>query len=236
MRTLLGIALLSTVMALGQEHGAAPAAEHPSTAPLGDDTGHAQAPMRPSASAGQEHAQAAAKHGEGHEEAPMPNEIWWKWANFGVLAAGLGYLIGKNAGPFFRARTAEIQQGISDAAKVRADAEARAAEIEARVANLAGEVEALRVKSKEEIANEGARVQAETETQIAKIQSRAEAEIASAAKHASSQLKAYSAQLALDLAEKQIRQRLDTQTQTELAGAFIDDLRGEKPAHVGGVQ
>jgi F-type H+-transporting ATPase subunit b len=227
LRKLLGIALLAAALACAQEHG---------PAPVGDATGHAQAPMQPSTSAGQEHAQAAAKHGEGHEETPMPNEIWWKWANFALLAGGLGYLIGKNAGPFFRARTAEIQQGIQDAAKVRADAEARAAEIEARVANLSGEVEALRLKSKQEISNEGTRVQAETQAQISKIQSRAEAEIASAAKQASSQLKAYSAQLALDLAEKQIRQRLDGQTQSDLTVAFIEDLRNEKPSQVGGVQ
>jgi F0F1-type ATP synthase membrane subunit b/b' len=227
MRTLVGIALLSALIALGQEHA---------PTPTGDATGHAQAPIEPSASAGQEHAQAAAKHGEGHEDAPMPNEIWWKWANFAVLAGGLGYLIGKNAGPFFRARTAQIQQGIQDAAKVRADAEARAGEIEARVANLSGEVEALRLKSREEFTNEGARVQAETQAQIAKIQARAEAEIASSAKHASAQLKAYSAQLALDLAEKQILRRLDPQTQEELTGAFINDLRNEQPSRVGGVQ
>ena len=50
----------------------------------------------------------------------------------------------------------------------------------------------------------------ETAAQIAKVQVRAESEIASAGKQASIQLQAYSAQLALDLAEKQIRQRLDT--------------------------
>jgi F-type H+-transporting ATPase subunit b len=236
LKKLLGIALLSALMVSGQEHGAAPAATHETPRPVGDATGHAQAPVGPSASAGQEHAQVAAKHGEGHEDAPMPNEIWWKWANFALLAGGLGYLIAKHAGPYFRSRTEEIQQGIRDAAKVRADAEARAAEIEARVANLAGEVETLRQKSREEISNEGARVQAETAAQIAKVQSRAEAEIASAGKQASLQLRAYSAQLALDLAEKQIRQRLDGQTQSDLTTAFIDDLRREAPSHIGGVQ
>ena len=62
----------------------------------------------------------------------MPNEIWWKWANFAVLAAGLGYLVAKNAGPFFRSRSEEIQKGIKDAAQVRAEAEARASAIEKR--------------------------------------------------------------------------------------------------------
>ena len=236
MKKLLGIALLASAMAFAQEHGSAAAPSGVAPESTGDATGHAQAPVEPSASAGQEHAQVATKHGEGHEEEPMPNEIWWKWANFALLAGGLGYLIGKNAGPFFRSRTEQIQQGIRDAAQVRADAEARAAEIEARVANLSAEVELLRRRSKEEIATEGARVQAETTAQIAKVQSRAEAEIASAGKHASLELKAYSAQLALDLAEKQSRQRLDGQTQSDLAGMFIDDLRQEAPSAVGGVQ
>ena len=56
-------------------------------------------------------------------------------------------------------------------------------------------------------------MQAETQAQIAKIQAQAEMQIASAAKSAILELKAYSAQLALELAEKQIRERLDPQTQ-----------------------
>jgi F-type H+-transporting ATPase subunit b len=190
----------------------------------------------PHATTAQEHAQAAAEHGEGHEEAPMPNEIWWKLANFAVLAGGLGYLASKYGGPYFRERAAQIRSGIAEAAQVRADAEARAAEIERRVANLSGEVESLRARSKEEIAAEGARVQAETEAQIAKIQARAEMEIASAGKNASQELKAYSAQLALQLAERQIRQQLTPETQDDLASAFIDGLRDGKPALVERVQ
>ena len=227
----LGIALIAASFAVAQEH-AAP------QQPIGDATGHAQAPVEHTGNAGQDHAQVAAKHGEGHESSPMPNEIWWKWANFAVLAGGLGYLIGKNAGPFFRSRTEEIQRGIADAAKVRSDAEARAAEIESKVGNLAAEVEGLRASSKQEIASEGARVQAETQAQIAKIQARAQMEIESAGKHASLQLKAYSAQLALRLAEQQVRQKLDPSTHEQLANGFIADIRhtaaqGQQP---GGLQ
>jgi F-type H+-transporting ATPase subunit b len=168
----------------------------------------------------------------------MPNEIWWKWANFAVLAGGLGYLIGKHAGPFFRARTQEIQSGIAEATKVRADAEARAAEIESRVGNLAAEVEGLRAKSKQEIASEGARLQAETQAQIAKIQARAQMEIESASKHASLQLKATAAQLAVQLAEQQVRQKLDQGTHEQLVHGFIADIRQTdgQTQHAGGVQ
>lgn len=185
------------------------------------------------AASGQEHAEAAAKHGEGHGEAPMPNEIWWKWANFAVLAGGIGFLVNKYAGPYFRSRSEEIQKGIREASEVRAEAEARAAAIEGKIGNLSGEVEDLRQSSREEIAAEGARMQAETEAQIRKVQSQAEAEIASTAKNASLELKAYSAQLALQLAGQQIRQRLDGGKQEELADAFVQDISRQAPANTG---
>jgi F0F1-type ATP synthase membrane subunit b/b' len=173
---------------------------------------------------------------EAEEEKPMPHELWWKLANFAVLAGGLGYLIAKNAGPYFRTRGEEIQQGIVDAAQVRAEAEARAAAIEKKIGNLSGEIETIRAASKAEMAAEAARVREETETQIAKVRRQAQMEIASATKHASLELKAYSAQLALGLAEKQIRQRLDQHTQEDLANAFVNDLRQAKAQQAGSIQ
>jgi F-type H+-transporting ATPase subunit b len=158
------------------------------------------------------------------EEVGMKNELWWKWANFGILVLGLGYLIGKNAGPFFRARTAEIQKGITEAAAMRADAEKRAAEIEARIANLAADVEALRQSSHHEIEQEGQRMQAEAAQQLAKLQAYAEQEIASAAKNAMLDLKAAAAELALQLAEQQIRTRITPQVQEALVNGFVADL------------
>lgn len=177
---------------------------------------------------GQEHAPAPAGQEHAQEEAPMPNEIWWKWANFAILAGGLGYLAGKYAAPFFRARTEQIQQGIREAAKVREEAEARAAAIESQIGNLTVEIEGLRANSKEEIAGEGARIQAETEAQIRKLQAQAEREIASTAKNATLDLTDYSAQLAIDLAEKQIRQRLDAGLQDALVSGFVQDLQQEQ--------
>ena len=227
MRNLLGIALLATTLAFSQEH---PAAAHE---PAGDATGHAQGAIQPSASPEQHHAQQEAKHGEAHAEgeAPMPNEIWWKWANFAILAGVLGWLIKKNAGPFFQARSQAIQTGIAEATRTREEAEARAAEIERRVSNLSAEVQSLRERSADEIARESERVRAETETQIRKIQTQAENEIASAAKHASADLKAYAAQLALELAERQVQDRLTPQTQDQLVDSFTAELKQKAVTH-----
>lgn len=177
------------------------------------------------------HAEATAKHGEGHEQHPMPNEIWWKWANFAILAGLLGWLISKHAGPFFRSRSEEIQAGISEATKVRQDAEARAADIERRVSNLSADLEHLRQQSREEIAREGERLRVETERDIRKVQAQAEAEIASAAKHASLDLKAHAAQLAMQLAEQQIRGRMTPAAQDQITSAFVNELRGKAVKH-----
>jgi F-type H+-transporting ATPase subunit b len=171
------------------------------------------------------HAEAAAKHGEAHEQHPMPNEIWWKWANFAILAGVLGWLISKYAGAFFQSRTDEIQRGIAEATKARTEAEARAAEIERRVNNLSAEVDALRRSSTAEIAREGERVRAQTEASLKKIQAQAEAEIASAAKHASHDLKAHTAKLALQLAEQQVRAGATGDLQERLAADFVEELR-----------
>jgi F-type H+-transporting ATPase subunit b len=198
MKKLIAAIFLATVLAVGQE-------------------GHA--------ASAEAHAQAATKHGEGHAEAPMPNEIWWKWANFAILFGLLGWLISKNAGPFFRARSQQITAGIAESTRAREEAEARAAEIERKVSNLSVAVEQLRRQSHDEIAREGERVRTETEAQIRKVQHQAQAEIQAAARHASHELKAYSAQLAMQLAEQQIRDRMTPDKQQWIASSFVQELR-----------
>ena len=167
------------------------------------------------------------EHAESAEQNEMPNEIWWKWANFGILVVVLGYLVSKNAGPFFTSRSAEIQKGITDAAAVKAEAEARAKSIETRVSNLGAEVQALRKSSQEEIAKEGARISTETTHSIAKMLAQAEQEIATAGKNASLDLKAQAAELAMGIAEQEIRGRLTAQTQDGLVNSFVQDLKQE---------
>jgi len=173
----------------------------------------------------QDHAVAPETHGkESHGEAPEPDMTGWKWANFAILAAALGFLVVKNAGPYFASRSAEIRDGIEDAKKLRAEAEANAAAIDARLTNLGGEVEAMRKNARDEAAQEGARIRQETERELAKVQSHAGQEIASAVKAAQIDLKNYSAQLALDLARKKVREQMTPADEDSLVRSFVSDL------------
>jgi F0F1-type ATP synthase membrane subunit b/b' len=174
----------------------------------------------PASAAAGEHKSAAA--GEKHEEEP---NILWRWLNFAILAGGLGYLIAKNAPAFFKSRTAEIQRGIADATEMRQKADERAAAMDKRMANLEAEIADLRTHAKSEIVAEANRVGIETVELLAKIQAHAEREIASAAKGATLQLKAYSAKLALDLAEEKLRGRMTPATDRDLIGEFLKGLK-----------
>jgi F-type H+-transporting ATPase subunit b len=163
-----------------------------------------------------------AKGSESKEKAES-SEIW-KWANFAILAAGLGYLVAKTLPPAFRARTSEIQKGISEARALKDDADKRAAQVEAKIKSLGTDIEKLRTESKAEMQQEGARIRLETAAQIARLEAQAHQEIESASKLAQRELKSYAAKLALELAEQRVRSRLDGNAEAGLVNNFVQDL------------
>ena len=154
--------------------------------------------------------------------------IAWKWANFAILALGLGYLINKHLPPFFRSRTAEIQQGITEAQQVKRDAEARAAQVEARIHKLGEEIDRFRTQSREEMQQEGERIRQETAKQLGHLEHQAQQEIEAVGKVARRELKDYAARLALDLAEQRVRARLNAGAETALVDGFIHDLQRQE--------
>jgi len=161
-----------------------------------------------------------AAHGESGEK----DMTAWKWANFAILVAALGFLVAKQGGPYFASRSIEIRKGIEDATKMRADAEARAAAMEAQLANIGVEIEAMKKSAREEAAQEGDRIRQETQRELAKIQAHADHEISSALKAAQLDLKSYSAQLAIRLARNKVRERMTPADQDALVRDFVDDL------------
>ncbi len=175
---------------------------------------------------GQEHDGGVKKEDSAISETESAHDPLMKWRilNFAVLAAGIGYLIVKTVPAYFRSRTEEIQRSLVEAQEAKAAAEARASEIERKMAALGAEIEKLRADSREEMAHESTRTKAETERLVAKIQAQAENDIASASKHARAELKTYAAQLALQIAEQQIRSRMTPQTQASLVDSFVRDL------------
>ncbi|HEY7390077.1 MAG TPA: hypothetical protein VH640_16290 [Bryobacteraceae bacterium] len=168
---------------------------------------------------------ALAQEGGGQTEAPAG----WMIANFVILVAGLGWMIAKNAAPFFDARLKKIRQDIVQGEKARHEAERQAAEVDQRLANLDKEIADLRDESQRELENELERMRQKTAVDRERIRVHAEQEIAAAGKTARAELKRYAAELAIGLAEHKIRARMNAATQDALIGGFVENLDRSDP-------
>ncbi|MBZ5634406.1 MAG: hypothetical protein LAO55_14890 [Acidobacteriia bacterium] len=179
-------------------------------------------------------AQEPAEHktGETTEKSGEVSPIW-KWANFAILAVGLGYLMAKNLPGLFSARTKEIQSGISEAQQMKQDAERRSAEMDARLNSLGADIEKFRTQSAAEMQQEGDRISRETAAQVKKIEQQAAVEIESVGKTARRQLKEYAAELALGLAEERLRSRIDGAAESALVDDFVRDLERQGSQNTG---
>jgi len=171
-----------------------------------------------------QHETEAKKIEESHGVTEHGTQLLWGWVNFLLLAGGLGYVIKKNAGPYFAQRSQQIRKGMDDADRARAEAEAKMAEVDRRLANLAADIEKLRREAHEEGRAEAHRIRLEAAAEMAKIQNRTVEEIAAAGKAARLDLRRYSAGLALSLAETKIAARLSPQIQEGLVNGFVTRL------------
>jgi F-type H+-transporting ATPase subunit b len=150
--------------------------------------------------------------------------MFWGWINFALLAGGLGYVIKKNAGPYFAKRSLEIRKGMVEADEARAEAEAKVADVDRRLANLEAEIEALRHDARLEEEAEAQRAQRDAAAEMAKVQAQLADEVAAAGKAAALELRRYSAELALGLAEHKIATRMSPEIQGRIVKSFVTQL------------
>jgi F-type H+-transporting ATPase subunit b len=176
----------------------------------------------------------AAQHGETQQHGESGDRTTlWKLGNFVILAGIAGYFIYRKGGAFFAGRTAEIRRGLTEAARIKTEAEVRYAEVERRLAGLGAQVESLRQQAHEESGAEGERLRRETERELKKIQAQTEQEISMAVKAARQELRAYSAELAVGLAAGKIRARLTPEADGALVASMVHDLGNRFPGQPG---
>jgi F-type H+-transporting ATPase subunit b len=142
--------------------------------------------------------------------------------NFAVIAIVIFWAGRKFLPGMFRDRTSAIQKAMQEAQKASEEARRKLAEIETRLQKLDVEIGMMRDAAEREGAAEEARIQAAAVEDGRKIVASAEQEIAAAAKSARRQLTAYAADLAVGLAQKQIR--VDPATDQALVRNFAGQL------------
>jgi len=165
------------------------------------------------------------KSAEENPETGIGKDLVFKWINFGIFAAGLGYFIVKRGPAFFSARTAEIQKAIKDATGLKLEADFRSSEIDRKMATLGAAVQKLRDESKLEMEREHERILRETEAAIQRLQQHFALEVASLQQNARTELRRHTSELAISMAASRLRDQLTGADQSRLIGLFADAVQ-----------
>jgi F-type H+-transporting ATPase subunit b len=150
----------------------------------------------------------------------------WKFVNLAIFVLVLVYILTRkaNLGEAFRTRRENIRNDLARAQQERDAAVAKLKEIEERMARLDAEVIAIQEQSKREAADERERIARSTEVEMAKLSEQGQREIESAGKVARQQLRSYTAEAAVTLAENIIRRELKPEDDARLVSRNIEEL------------
>ncbi len=147
-----------------------------------------------------------------------------RWFNLLVLFGVIYFAVRTPLGGYFEERRAGIQKQITEAVRARQAAEEKLAKMEARMKNLDGELAAIREEARRQSDLERQRIAEQAASEGEKIMAAANREIEGLSLAVRKELKAYAAQLAVQLAEEQIRGRLTDEAEKRVIDGFFADL------------
>jgi F-type H+-transporting ATPase subunit b len=152
----------------------------------------------------------------------------WKFINVAIFVIALVFAMRKVFGvpEMFRDRKETIKRELAKAQQERDAALAKLKEIEERLGLLDTEVATIKEQSQREAAEERERIARSTETEITKLGEQATREIESAGKAAKKELRRYTAEQSVQLAEQFIRREIKPEDDARLIASNIEDLGG----------
>lgn len=148
----------------------------------------------------------------------------FRWINFVIMIGALAYFLRRPLSDFFADRLDAIHQALSQGRRAVEVSEARLGEIEAKLANVQQEIEGFRADSEREMQAERERLKQSAELEAQRILDFAQVQIEAATRLAKAELRKYAARQAVELAEAQVRQRLDDPARQRLVGNFVAGL------------
>jgi len=162
---------------------------------------------------------------EGGSSSPETSQLGWTFRilNFVILFGGLGYLL-RGAPAFFRERAERIVGAITEARRVKDEADRQLQTAQSKLVRLDQEVAELRADAVQDGVAEAERIRALAREEAAKIQRAALLEIEAAERAARMELKAAAARLAVERAEAIVKGRMTPEAQAALVRAFVENL------------
>ena len=167
--------------------------------------------------------------GAGHSQNPwwnIPGFEAWRWVNLFIFVGALVYILRRPIGESLRARREGIRRDLMRAQEEKAAAVAKLEEVNARLARLDEEVAVIREQAQRDATEERERIALSTEEDSQRLREQARREIESAAKNARQELRRYSAEQSVKLAEEIISREIRPEDDARLVNSYIEELGG----------
>lgn len=158
----------------------------------------------------------------------MPWGTAWALPNFLILVTVLWHFGRGPAGEQLKTRRDELVKAIAEAQKARAEAEAKKKEYDELMAGIGGEIEALRKSMRSEGEAEQARLIAEAGRQAERIKNEAEFTAKQEVLMAQYRLRETAARLAVEVAEKVIRETITGEDRERLLTEYLEKVREQR--------
>lgn len=151
----------------------------------------------------------------------------WKFLNLFIFVGVLIYLLKKPLSNAFKTKRETIRQELVRAKAERDEALAKLSRVEERLVNLEAESVQIREQAAREAEAEASRIAVQTNSDVEKLRETARREIEAAGLQAKRELKRFSADASVRLAEEILRQNLKGEDAARLVSASINGLSGE---------
>jgi F-type H+-transporting ATPase subunit b len=149
----------------------------------------------------------------------------WKFFNLFLFVALMVFALKKfNISDAFRTRGESIKAELEKARNERDAALAKLKEVEERIAGLDAQISSIKDKSKAEAAAERKRIAQTTQEEISKLSAQAQREIENAAKAARTELRRFTAQESVRLAEELIKREIKPEDDARLMAENIQEM------------
>jgi len=171
---------------------------------------------------------AFASEGGGEESTSVLKAYLWPVINFLILVAVMIFMLKKmDIKGFFKKRTELIEQSLREAREAKELAQKALAEVEERLKVKDTEMEQILAGAKQSGENEKARLIEEGDKLKARILEQAKTNIDYEVKRAKESIKEEAVEIAMELAEKKLREKLSKEEQLKLLEESLAKIEGK---------
>ena len=150
----------------------------------------------------------------------------WRFFNLAIFVAVIVYLIKKPLSAAFKTKRETIRAEMIKAEAEKQAALAQLTATEAKLAQLYAETQTIRGRAEEESAAEKLRITGQTDFEISKLREQANNEIERKSQLVRAELRRFSAEESIRLAEEKIRREINADKDAQIVKANIQSIGG----------